>query len=417
MRLPADVPLGISLLLDEATAPIQAARAAYVDHLAQLEWSPSIIQAGLRLSPLYYPPETGLHPARNRQFDGLHGFLADSLPDGWGYVLMRRRLAKLGFRIDEFNPLERLALVGRHGRGALTYEPATTPAGEVETLDLDALAADAARILNGEEGLLADTLAKLGGGSGGARPKVHVGFDAMGAVLVSDGEAAQGHSAWIVKFPAPTDPADIGPIEAAYAAMAKEAGLAMTEHRLLEAKAGPGFFATRRFDRPHPGQRLHVVSLSGALEARSDSGAVDYDTFLRATRAITRHVEDVEAAFRRMIFNILAFNRDDHARQHSYLMDAAGAWRLAPAYDLTFSRGPGGEHYLDIAGEGRSPARANVIQLGRRHGFGEAVIKRMVDEVRAATARWPQIADEAGVSTGSRQEVGVAMTRVWNDFN
>lgn len=407
MKLEPGAPLAINLFFEEDQPPMPAARLAMAQGLAQLEWSPEIIASKLPVSGLNYPPEPGLHGARRRDFEGLHGFVADSLPDAWGSLVTRRRLAKLGVRIDDLSPLDRLALVGRHGRGAMTFLPDTAPAPEIETLDLDTLAAEAAAILAGDESALAATLATLANGSGGARPKIHVGFDPGGAISVAEGEAAPGHTAWIVKFAAPNDLADIGPIEAAYAAMAKAAGLAVSEHRLLPAKSGPGYFATRRFDRPEPGRRLHMLSLGGAIESPWTQPST-YDLFLRATLAITRHAGDLAAAFRRMVFNILASNRDDHVRQHSYLMDSAGIWRLAPAYDLTYSTGPGGEHYLDVEGEGRRPTRAHVRALGKRHGYDKATVDQIADEVAAALAGWPGFADEAGVTTLSRTDITAA---------
>lgn len=404
MRLAPGTPLAASLAFDDDRTALPVGRLAMAGGLAQLEWSPELIAAPLPVSALLYPPEPGLHPARGRDFEGLHGFLSDSLPEGWGYLVMRRRLSKLDVSIENLSPLDRLALVGDHGRGALTYRPATAPPPEVESLDLDALAAESTAILAGHEGGLADTLAALAGGSGGARPKVQVGFDAEGRVSVSEGETAAGHEAWIVKFAAPNDPPDIGPIEAAYAAMAVAAGLDMAPYRLLPSKTGPGYFATRRFDRPKHGRRLHMVSLSGAVEAPWRTPA-SYDLFLRATLAITRHADDVHAAFRRMVFNVLASNRDDHTRQHSYLMDERGQWRLAPAYDLTHSAGPGGEHYLDVEGEGRNPAREQVRALGRRHGLPDRLIETIIDEVRAAVADWARFAEAAGVTRASRAEI------------
>ena len=237
MRLAAGTPLEASLAFDGE--PLPAARVAMAGGLAQLEWSPTVIARRLAVSGLLYPAEAGLLSARSREFDGLPGFLADSLPEGWGQLVMRRRLARLRVRLDSLSPLERLALVGDQGRGALVYRPATTPPPEVASLDLDDLAAEAATLLAGDEGALADTLATLAGGSGGARPKVHVGFDAEGGISVSDGEVAEGHQAWIVKFAAAGDPVDIGPIEAAYAAMAGAAGVAMSAYRLLPARTGP----------------------------------------------------------------------------------------------------------------------------------------------------------------------------------
>lgn len=415
MKLAPGTPLVASLAFDDDQDRLPVGRIAMAGGLAQLEWSPELIAAAVPVSALLYPPEPGLHSARGRDFEGLHGFLADSLPEGWGFLVMRRRLSRLGVSIEALSPLDRLALVGNHGRGALIYRPQTAPPPEVASLDLDDLAAESAAILTGHEGKLADTLAALAGGSGGARPKVHVGFDAEGRISISEGETAAGHEAWIVKFAAPGDPPDIGPIEAAYAEMALAAGLDMASYRLLPSRAGPGYFATRRFDRPRPGQRLHMVSLSGAVEAPWRTPA-SYDLFLRATAAITRHAEDLQAAFRRMVFNVLASNRDDHTRQHSYLMDAQGQWRLAPAYDLTYSTGPGGEHYLDVEGEGRNPTRAQVQALGRRHSLSNGLIDTIIDEVCTAVARWPRVADDAGVTRASRAEILAAHTAVAGAF-
>ncbi|HRE43399.1 MAG TPA: HipA domain-containing protein [Terricaulis sp.] len=310
-----------------------------------------------------------------------------------------------------------MALVGESGRGALVFHPATTPDADTSMgVDLDGLAEEAAHVLSGEEGTLADLLAKAAGGSGGARPKVHVGFGPNGEVSVGDSELPADHTAWIVKFRAAEDPQDIGPLEEAYALMAEAAGLRLAEHRLLPAKQGPGYFATKRFDRPGASARLHMVSLAGAIEAPTTAGAVSYDTLLRATQAITRNAEDVVRAFRRMVFNVLAHNRDDHARQHAYLMNEHGEWSLSPAYDLTFSPGPGGEHYLDIEGEGAKPTRKHIDALGARHGLGVNDVQVMVEEVKAAVGDWVKFAKAAGVTSASTKFVASAHDRVRANF-
>lgn len=416
MKLAPGTPLSISLAFDPIRPRLPVGRLAIDAGLAQLEWSREVIARKLIVAGLLYPPEVGLQAARGRAFDGFHGFLADSLPEGWGYLLMRKRLAKLGVDIASLTPLERLALIGDHGRGALVFEPSTTPPEDVETLDLDVLAEQATALLTGEEARLADTLAGLAGGSGGARPKVHVGFDGQGGVSVGEGEIAAGHVAWLVKFRAPEDPIDIGPIEEAYAAMAEAAGLKLSAHRLIEARHGPGYFAAERFDRTDGGGRLHMLSLAGAIEAPASVPSASYDMFLRATRAITRRADDVAAAFRRMVFNVLTSNRDDHTRQHAYLMDSAGDWRLAPAYDLTYSPGPGGEHYMDIAGEGRRPTRAHITGLGEKHSYTPRQVSAVIDEVRAAVADWPTLAKQSGVTVASARTIGEAHARVWADF-
>lgn len=414
MKLAPGTPLQIGLFLDESQAPMSVGRLATVEGLAQLEWSTEIIEQRRHIDPLFYPPEPGLHAARGRSFEGLHGFLSDSLPDAWGRLLMKRRLEKLGIRIETLSAVDRLALIGSTGRGALVYQPATTPPGDIGLIDLDALAEQSRILLLGEDAGPIEMLARLGGASGGARPKVHVSV-AAGSALGGEGEVAGGHEDWIVKFRAASDPVDIGPVEEAYARMARAAGIRMADSRLLRARDGPGHFATRRFDRPSPGRRLHMISLAGALEAPADMPSIDYDGFLRTTRAITRHDADVQEAFRRMVFNILAHNRDDHTRQHSYLQGANGEWRLAPAYDLTFSNGPGGEHYMAVEGEGRSPSRSQVIALGRRHGLSDRTIAEAIDRVRGALHGWPQIASEVGV-TVSRVEVGKRQIEMVDTF-
>ena len=402
MKLAPGTPLDIGLLLNEGAPSSLVGRLAMAGGLAQLEWSAPVIEGRRRIAPLLYPPEPGLQAARGRDFDGLHGFLADSLPDAWGRLLMKRRLEKMGVRLETLSAVDRLALVGNGGRGALVYKPATTPVEKVGTIDLDALAEQSQALLLGEDTDLIDTLARLGGASGGARPKVSIGMAADGTL--GQNAAADGHDEWIVKFRATVDSVDIGPVEEAYARMARAAGIDMAPSRLLPARDGFGYFATRRFDRPSPGRRLHMISLAGALEALPEVPSIDYDGLLRATAAITRHAGDVEQAFRRMVFNVLAHNRDDHTRQHSYLMDADGDWRLAPAYDLTFSNGPGGEHYLAVEGEGRTPTRGQVMTLGRRHGLSNRTIAEIIDAVRDALTGWPGIAHGLGV-TASRAEI------------
>jgi serine/threonine-protein kinase HipA len=218
-----------------------------------------------------------------------------------------------------------------------------------------------------------------------------------------------------VKFRAPDDPVDIGPLEFAYASMARTAGIDVPEHKLIASKKGPGYFATRRFDRPQPGVRLHMLSLSGAIESPPHTPS-SYDILLRATRAITRRADDVAAAFRRMVFNILEHNRDDHTRQHAFLMDASGDWRLAPAYDLTCSAGPGGEHYLDVEGEGRSPTRAHIVKLAKRHGFSGKQAATVIDDVIAAISGWEALAKRTGVSAASAKSVAQAHARVLETF-
>ena len=419
MKLAPGTPLAVGLLSDEKSAPRSVGRLAMANGLAQLEWSAEVIAEGMTISPLRYPMEPGLHPARGRAFDGLHGFLSDCLPDAWGMLLLKRRLQQMGHRFEDLDAVDRLALVGTKGRGALVFQPETL-AGEVsDSIDLDLLAYEARHVLLGEETELEALLARMGGGSGGARPKVHVAIGADGSLCAGDelavAENGNASEEWIVKFAATNDPADIGPLEEAYARMARAAHIDMAETKLIPSATGSGHFATKRFDRPTPGKRLHMVSLGGALEASPQMPSVDYDGFLKATLAITHSMADVEQAFRRMVFNVLSRNRDDHVRQHAYLMDDRGNWRLAPAFDLTFSNGPGGEHYMAVRGEGRTITHEHVEKLGKGHGISAKRVAAVIDDVRAALADWPIIAGEIGVGV-SQITVSDGLTAVAKQF-
>ena len=400
-----------------------AGRVAMAGHRAALEWAPEEIERKRCLDPIHYPLAPGLIEARGDLFGGLHGFLADSLPDAWGMRLLARRLRREGIALGALTCVQRLSLVGHYGRGALVYDPCfdgdDAASLSMTAPDIDDLARAAHMILtdNGEQGeaVTSRLLELLGSGSGGARPKAHVELD---------GEA------WIVKFPGLSDPADIGPIEQAYMQMAAASGLDVTTSCLLPSSRGPGWFATKRFDRVSEvqagtrgktekeprGGRIHMVSLCGAIEAPSGISAIGYDTFMRATLAITRNVQDVEAVFLRMIFNILVCNRDDHSRQHAYLQNETGAWRLAPAFDLTYSHGPGGEHELNIDGEAKRPTRAHVANLAKRHGLSNKTLDQMIEQVRAATGQCDNIARLVGVYTPTRLEISRAITRIYGEF-
>jgi serine/threonine-protein kinase HipA len=216
---------------------------------------------------------------------------------------------------------------------------------------------------------------------------------------------APGYRPILVKFASRTDPADAGPIEYAYAQMAHAAGIDMMPTFLLHGSGrGPGYFATERFDW-RDGRRWHVHTLSGLLHADYRLPSLDYESALRATLHLTRDQREVMRLYRLMVFNVLAHNRDDHARQFSFLMDPGGVWRLSPAYDLTFSEGPGGEHATTVAGEGRAPEQTHFVKVAQLLGDRPSQAMQIVEEVREAVARWPGIAADAGVSRASRSRI------------
>ena len=360
------------------------------------EYAPEFLAAGLPLSPLRLPLKPGVQIAPREPFAGMFGVFADSLPESYGRLLLDRRLRSVGRDPGALTPLDRLALVGESGFGALRFVPADDIADdELPMPDLDRLQAEALAVIAGEPSDMLGVLQRLGGSAGGARPKAQVwlGKDDTGLAT----SQAPGLDPWLVKFRAPGDPEDIGALEAAYNAMATAAGIEVAPWRLLPSRTGPGHFASQRFDRDAHGP-LHLHSLAGLLGADPDGASVSYREYLRATQYLTRDVREVEAAFRRMAFNVIAHNRDDHARNHAFLMNASGEWRLAPAFDLTFSLGPGGEHYLAVDGEGRRPTKANLLAEGKAAGLPAKRLETIVEEVASAVVQLPKLAAAAGMT-------------------
>ncbi|WP_291886109.1 type II toxin-antitoxin system HipA family toxin [Maricaulis sp.] len=414
MKIAPGTPLEVTLQWDDRTA-MPVGRLAYRDGQAWLEYTPDFLASGLQLSPLHHQAGLGLETAWKRDvFEGLHGMFADSLPDGWGRLLVDRRARQLGFEPSQLTPLDRLACVGRRGVGALTYAPAMDVWDGAEgALDLDRLAADAARVLAGEAGAVIAALGQAGGSPAGARPKALIALNAAGEARHGSDAIPEGYDGYLVKFPGRDDPADIAAIEYAYALMARAAGVIMPDVRLIEGPGEVRYFATRRFDREGDA-RLHVHSACGLLYSDFRLPALDYRELIRLARAVTRDRREAIAMYRLAVFNVLARNRDDHAKQFSFLMDRDGRWSLAPAYDLVFTDGPGGEHSTSVLGHGRDIGRETLVRLGAEADLDAAGACEVIDTVSAAVADWARFAADAGVSRASLARIadGLAAVRV-----
>lgn len=369
------------------------------------EYDPAFVAGGLEISPFRLPLRSGVITNDGTVFDRLFGVFNDSLPDGWGRLLLDRAVERIGAARQELTPLDRLAHVGREGMGALSYEPDLSDGKDAPVvLELESIARDAATVLRGEEGPVIERLLKLNGASAGARPKVVAQVSAdKRQIIHGPATLPAGYAHWMIKFPSTGDDGAIGAIEYAYSLMARAAGIVMPETHLFTAKR-KRYFGIRRFDRDGD-RRIHMHSLSGLLHADHRTSSVDYDGFLKATHLLTRDITEVERAFRLACFNVLAHNRDDHAKNVSFLLDDAGsAWSLAPAYDLTFSMGPGGEQTMMVMGEGRAPGLEHLRALAKKHDLrhGEVVL----EEVRSAVADWSKHADAAGLAKKSAKLIG-----------
>jgi len=390
---------------------ISVGRLAWIERRILFEFDREFPVGSLNPSPfkLRPAPGTSVIPGPERPFEGLHGVFNDSLSDGWGRLLMDRKLREVGIQPGALTPLDRLAWVGDCGMGALTYQPehpALGPALDPEALDLDRLARDARLVLEDDAAVVIDQLLRLGGSPGGARPKALVGRSPDGKRLVhGEEDLPECYEHWLVKFGAIEDPPDMGAVEQAYAAMAREAGVVMPETALFPSKRGPGYFGMKRFDRGQAGARVHMLSLSGLLDADSRIPSVGYEELLKATRFLTRRQSEVEQVFTRMVFNVFAHNRDDHPRNHSFLMNGEGEWSVSPAYDVVFSLGPGGEHALAVGLDGKDPGEDHILVVANTVGISRNTVRACVERVRASVAKWPEWASEYGVSARSTANV------------
>ena len=369
-----------------------------------LEWTPGALSAdedaGANIAVRQAPLLSGVHVVGKRRVDGLPGFLADSLPDSWGRMLVDRQLRKHGIVPASVAGFDRLAIVGGRGPGALSYAPEYSLTPDLEdSLDLDHIARDATLVLMGSEPEMLAKLEHLGGSAGGSRPKAWIAEGPDGRLRSGAHRLAAEETGWLVKFRAPNhDPEDIAALEYAYGQMAHAAGLDVAEPRLFVTDVGC-YFASRRFDRVGA-ERLHVLTAAAVFDVDSEQAlAADYTDLLKLTRHVTRSEKDVVSAFRHAVFNVFANNRDDHLKQFAFLR--SDEWRRAPAYDLTYSAGPGGEHTLLVAGEGRRPNRTHLAHLAEAAGLKKASANQVVEEVRDAVHRWADFAQATGVSESS----------------
>ncbi len=331
--------------------------ALYQNRLAVFEYNGDWIAEGFAISPFSLPLEKKVFMPKIDPFEGLFGVFADSLPDGWGRFLVDRLMRKNGLNPQTVGSLERLAIVGSSGMGALTYRPAIIMEKGQDEMSLDEIARECEIILNTDTSESLDYLFAKGGSSGGARPKI--------LTKVGDED-------WIIKFPSSDDGKDIGQQEYDYALCARECGLEMEEVRLFPSEKTKGYFGTRRFDRAGGGEagKIHMVSAAGLLETSHRIPNLDYDVLMRLTLQLTKSMEECEKLYRLMCFNVFAHNRDDHSRNFTYIYrESEKRWVMSPAYDLTYSNSIGGEHATTVNGNGVNPELEDILAVAKRIGL------------------------------------------------
>jgi serine/threonine-protein kinase HipA len=375
------------------------------------QYAAAFLATGLNLSPFRLPFEAALFEHTDRDFGPLPGLFDDSLPDGWGLLLMDRHFRSRGLNLAEVSPLDRLSWLGTRTMGALTYHPpAKRENVDASVFDLHNLARNSQEILAGTVAEVLPQLLRAGGSPAGARPKVLVGFSpATGGVISGEDDLPDGFEHWIVKFPAKADTPDAGAVEYAYSLMARESGIDMPPTRLFETPHGDRFFGVKRFDRAGQ-RRFHIHTFGNLIQSNFRIPSADYADLLKVTSLLTRNHQDVLRAFRLMVFNVLAHNRDDHVKNFAFIMDdGTGEWRLSPAYDLLFTPGPGGEHTMTLAGEGKNPGRSQMLRLAEQAGVSKQEFSGIIDQVRAVVAGWTRFAAEAGASASSIRQIAQSL--------
>ncbi|MDR0321952.1 MAG: type II toxin-antitoxin system HipA family toxin [Treponema sp.] len=334
------------------------------DKLLAFEYDAEWLGSGFPISPFKLPLEKRVFIAQRDPFDGNFGVFNDSLPDSWGRLLIDRMLIKKHIDPASISILDRLAIVGKSGMGALEYEPEEQLVDDVKIDDLNILARETEALLNEKyNGQKLEELVKLGGSSGGARPKVFLNIDGKD---------------WLIKFRTGSDPKNIGKQEFAYMTAAKTAALIVPETRLFEGK----YFGVTRFDRKANG-KVFMISASGLLNTSHRFPTLDYTSLMTLTLELTHDFREAAKMFRLMCFNVFAHNRDDHSKNFSFLYDDE-RWKLSPAYDLVYADGMGGEHATSIDGEGRNPGEKHIMAVAKKSGLDLRKAKKIMEEVRTA---------------------------------
>ena len=399
--------------------------------IATFEYQPSFFENEWDLSPLKMPMDGAAKKIFSFSelrdvitFKGLPGLLADVLPDKYGSRLINVCLAQNGRPANSMNPVELLCFIGKRGMGALEFEPALPKVNnEATKIELNSLIHIAQEILSGkqhfntnlsanESKALSDIL-KIGTSAGGARAKAVITFNPLtNEIRSGQAEAPHGFSHWLLKFDGVVDQqigtsSGYGRVEMAYYLMAQSAAIEMTECRLLEEN-NRAHFMTKRFDRASDNVKFHVQSFCAIMHYDfNEIAAFSYEQLFETMRSMLLPYPDAEQLFRRMVFNVMAKNCDDHTKNFSFIMDKAGKWRLAPAFDICHAFRPGStwvsQHSLSINGKRQNITRDDLLQVAKRMNIKKAVA--IIDQVHAAVCKWNDFASQANVENVLRDAI------------
>lgn len=367
------------------------------------EYSAAALAQGLELSPRHLKLRAAAYGDFPAYQLGLPGLIADALPDGWGLLLMDRLFRQNGIDPTRTSVLDRLSFIGQRAMGALSFQPATAaelPSGDVQLLNL---AQQAQSLIKGEDSAILKQLALMGGSPHGARPKVLVHYHAATGQMST--QPFDGSAPWLVKFQAQNEHKEVCAIEHLYAQLARACDMEIPATQYFDLSPQLAAFGVARFD-VEGLMRIPTHTLAGLLHADFRlAGSVDYTTFLRATRFLTRDERDVQKAYQRAVFNVLFNNRDDHPKNFSYLLEQDRRWGLSPAYDLTFCAGPAGYHQMDVCGEALRIGRVHLLQLAAQCGLDQRWAEQVIElQLTVATTIAAQ-ASQYAIRTATQQNI------------
>ncbi|MCR4793523.1 MAG: type II toxin-antitoxin system HipA family toxin [Lachnospiraceae bacterium] len=360
------------------------------DRRIAFQYSEEWIRNGFSISPLSLPLNRNVfvpHERTRDRFEGLFGVFADCLPDAWGRLLLDRYLESIGIKRENIKTLDRLAYIGSSGMGALEYHPCKKADFDIADaeMDIDTIAMECEKLLSAGDSDAFDLIYKIGASSGGTRPKI----------LISE-----AGKEWIIKFPSKNDPAESGKMEYDYYTCAKKAGIKMSDSQLIKSSICDGYFKTKRFDRIKSG-KLFTITMAALLEADFRAPSCNYESLFKLVRLLTKdNREDKEQLFRTMCFNVLAHNKDDHAKNFSFTYSEEKGWRLAPAYDLTYSDTYWGEQTTSVNGKGTGISKDDIITVGTGAGLSKNICEKCYEEVSSAISPLKKYTSKSGTAKG-----------------
>lgn len=379
----------LNVFLNIENNRVQVGELAYINKKIYFQYDNDFLKTNLNISPIALPFDNKIYTNNTL----LPSVFDDSLPDGWGKLLINRYFKSNG--IEDFNKMDYLSFVGCNGFGALEYEPQNKNQlkGNIRNINLDDLALKSLEILhnsgidNGDD-YFVDDLLKLNGSSGGARPKITVKINEHNKIVSKNGKD------YIIKFPSIIDNKNIGKEEYIYSIVAKNSNIEMTNTLLLPSKNCDGYFAIERFDRLYKldnNKKLHLHSVAGLLNLDFRTDFIDYIDLLKLTKLLTKDFNEVIKMFRLMCFNVITHNKDDHIKNFSFLMDSYGKWKLSPAYDLTYSNGINGEQTTSVNGKGKDITDNDLIETGTKFDIKKQIMLEIIELIKENYSQYDKL--------------------------